>query len=154
MATLMVLIAIGTFGLGMWVSGVGPEPYLVVDAIIPVVVVPAALVMIGVSPSRFASAFRIAVRPGETRSDELAAARNVLRGFSRMVGISVALFVSIGVIAIIHDLPTSGIHPLTALLTGGGTLIVDVLYALILQALVIQPLMLRLDLAILGSRSE
>lgn len=147
----MALIVVGTFGLGMWVSGVGPEPYLVVDAIIPVVVVPAALVMIGVSPSRFVSAFRIAVRPGGTGSEEVAVARKVLHGFSRMVSLSVALFVSIGVIAIIHDLPTSGIHPLSVLLTGGRPLIVDVLYALMLQALVIQPLMLRLDLAMLGA---
>ncbi len=143
----MVLIVFGAFGLAVWISGVGPTPYVVIDAVIPVVVVPAVLVMIGISPSRFVSAFRSAIRPDGVPGDELAAARTIIAGFSRMVVASVALFISIGVIAMLHDLPPGDAGVVAALLAGSRTLLVDVLYALVLQALLIQPLLMRLDIA-------
>jgi hypothetical protein len=145
MTLVLISVVLGAFALAVWISGVGLAPYVVVDAVIPVLVVPAALVMIGVSPRQFVSAFSVAIRPGDSPSDELAAARVVITGFSRLTFISVGVFVTIGAIAMLHDLPADGSNPLRALMVGDRTLIVDVLYALILQALLIHPLLIRLD---------
>lgn len=161
MSVVMVLFVMGAFGLAVWISGVGVAPFVVADAIIPVVLVPAVLVMISVSPARFFGAFRTAVRPMGVSDDERAAAGVVLRGYSRMIWISLAVFVTIGGIAIVHDLPggsTSagvgtgfdagvGADPMYSVLTGSATLFVDLLYALILQAVLVQPLLIRLDRA-------
>jgi hypothetical protein len=145
MTLVLIAVVLGAFALAVWISGVGWAPYVVIDAVIPVLVVPAALVMVGVTPARFASAFRVAFRPVDASGDQLAAARVVIAGFSRLVFLSVGVFVTIGAIAILHDLPGDGSDPFLALLVGGRTLIVDVLYALMLQALLIQPLLIRLD---------
>lgn len=67
--------------------------------------------------------------------------------------ISLGVFVTVGMIAMLHDLPSDGSELILALLAGGRTLIVDVLYALMLQALLIQPLLLRLDRAASGGDS-
>lgn len=147
MKILMVVIVLGTLGLATWISGVGIVPFVVVDAVIPVVIVPAVLVMIGISPSQFAGAFRTAFQPDDASDDKLVTARAVLKSFSRMIGISVALFVTVGVIAMIHDLPSGPFDPAYYLLKGSGTLLVDLLYALILQGMVVQPLIIRLKLA-------
>jgi len=147
MKVLMVMIVVGALGLATWISGVGIGPFVVVDAVIPVVIIPAVLVMIGISPAQFAGAVRIAFRPGDAPDAKLVAARAVLESFSRMIGISVALFVTIGVIAMIHDLPPDTVSPAYHLLNGSKTLLVDLLYALILQGMVVQPLRIRLKLA-------
>lgn len=145
MTLVLIAVVLGAFALAVWISGVGWAPYVVIDAVIPVLVVPAALVMVGVTPARFASAFRVAFRPVDASGDQLAAARVVIAGFSRLIYVSVGVFVTIGVVAMLHDLSGDGSDPLLALLIGGRTLIVDVLYALMLQALLIQPLLIRLD---------
>jgi hypothetical protein len=145
MTLVLIAVVLGAFALAVWISGVGWAPYVVVDAIVPVLVVPAALVMVGVSPRRFLAAFRVAFRPVDVPGDQLAAARVVIAGFSRLILLSVGVFVTIGAIAVLQDLPGNGSDPLPALLVGVRTLIVDVLYALMLQALLIQPLLVRLD---------
>jgi hypothetical protein len=148
MKTLMVLVVLAALGLATWISGVGIGPFIVVDAVIPVVIVPAVLVMIGISPAQFVGAFRTAFRPGDAPGDVLVAARAVLKGFSRMILISLTLFVTIGLIAMIHDMSPEAAHPIYGLLTGSGTLLVDLLYALLLQGMVVQPLIIRLERAI------
>jgi hypothetical protein len=68
--------------------------------------------------SSLTRSFRIAIQPEGVPGGELAAARVVIAGFSRLVLVSVGVFVSIGVIAM-------------------------------LQALLIEPLLIRLDRAVL-----
>lgn len=108
MTLVLISVVFGAFALAVWISGVGLAPYVVVDAVIPVLVVPAMLVMIGVSPRQFLSAFGVAIRPGDSLGDELAAARAVITGLSRLIFISVCVFVTICAIA-----PSSTTCPVT-----------------------------------------
>jgi hypothetical protein len=108
MTLVLIAVVLGAFALAVWISGVGWAPYVVIDAVIPVLVVPAALVMVGVTPARFASAFRVAFRPVDASGDQLAAARVVIAGFSRLIYVSVGVFVTIGVVAMLHDLSGDG----------------------------------------------
>jgi hypothetical protein len=145
MAGIMVLIVIASLGGAVFISGVGLSPFLVVDALILTLVIPPVLVMVGTPPRVFRGAFRIALQPEGALREELVSARAVLRGLGRVITLSVALYSTIALIAIIYNIEPGGVDRVYSIGRGVATVIAHVLYALLLQAVVVQPLVIRVE---------
>gem|GEM_PF-4303843 len=144
----MSLIVAATIALGIWMSGVGGAPYFVPDAIILIIIAPAAMTMIGTAPHDFFGAFRIAFRPAPADRAELVAARATIRGYGRVIVIAGLLYATIGFIAMLVGIGPDADEHLWSLGPGVATAIIMFFYALIAHTMVIQPLVIRLERAI------
>jgi hypothetical protein len=107
------------------------------------------MVMIGTPPRAFVAALGVALRPEGALREDLVSARAVLRGWGRLIALSVALYSVIGLIAIIFNIEPGGTDRVYTIGRGVATVIAHVLYALLLEAIVVQPLTIRVERVIL-----
>ncbi|MFP4210699.1 MAG: hypothetical protein ACLFR8_05620, partial [Alkalispirochaeta sp.] len=91
------------------------------------------------------AAIRVAVRPEGALREDLVSAVAILRGLGRLIALSVALYSVIGLIAIIFNIDPGGADRVYTIGRGVATVIAHVLYALIMQAVVVQPLIIRVE---------
>lgn len=145
MAGVMVLVVVASLGGAVFISGVGIAPFVVIDALILTLVIPPALVMIGTPPRDFLGAFRVALRPEGALQEDLVSARAVLRGLGRLITLSVALYSMIALIAILYSIEPGDADRVYSVGRGVATVIAHVLYALLLQAVVVHPLVIRTE---------
>jgi len=141
----MVVLVLGTVVLGIILSGVGFAPYVSLEALLLIVIAPVAMMLIGVTPRVFFGAFVSAFDPRSADAEDLYIARSVVSRYGRLLPIAAALYATIGLIAMGMGIGPSATDHIWSLGPGVATLLLDLLYVLILEVVLIQPLLARLD---------
>lgn len=141
----MVVLVLGTVVLGIILSGVGFAPYWSLEALLLIVIAPVAMMLIGVTPRLFFGAFATAFNPRSADAEDLQVARSVVSRYGRLLPVAAALYATIGLIAMGVGIGPGATEQIWSLGPGVATLLLDLLYVLILEVVLIQPLLARLD---------
>lgn len=141
----MIVAIVALLGLGIWLSGVPLEEYLSLDSLIVITVAPLAMLLVGTPFGRVRTAFRTALAPHAADAATLAVAATVLRGLGRLVTITAAISVVTAAIAMLSSIRPDAPGSVRWLGAGSATALITPYYALILQAVCVQPLRIRLE---------
>lgn len=142
---LMVLLVLASVVVGVVLSGAGFDPFVSVESLLVMIVFPLAMVSIGTGPRVVADRLRNAISPTGASQAELRASRALIVGWGRLIAVAAALYASIGLIAMLSSLAPGIGEELWDLGPGAATMALSVFYALLLHALVVQPLRIRVE---------
>ncbi len=145
LSLVMVVLVLCTVGLGIVLSGVGFGVYFSLEALLLMVIAPVAIMLIGVAPRVFFGAFGTAFYPRSADAEDLHIARSVLSRYGRLLPLSAALYMTIGLIAMAGGIGPAESEHLWSLGPGVATLLLDLFYVLILEVVLVQPLLARID---------